>query len=127
MEPSRPIWRRRSERRYSGGGPASIDQHHPVRVYLGGAASIRSWRLGVSAHTGLQMRADKGLTSTRRRAPTTSEAQAARRARPTEDFGSNTYIAIAHNGTGSGVQVAQLTNTPELSFNDLISHHSIQT
>ena len=36
MEPSRPIWRRRSERRYSGGGPASIDQHNPVRVYLGG-------------------------------------------------------------------------------------------
>ena len=42
------------------------------------------------------------------------------------DVGSNTYIAVAHNGTGSGVQVAQLTNTPGLSFNDLISHHSIQ-
>ena len=43
------------------------------------------------------------------------------------DVGSNTYIAIAHNGTGSGVQVAQLNNTPGLSFAGLVSQYSIQT
>ena len=43
------------------------------------------------------------------------------------DVGSNTDISIANSGTGSGVLVAQLTNTPGLGFADLVSHHSIQT
>ena len=43
------------------------------------------------------------------------------------DVGSNTDISIANSGSGSGVLVAQLTNTPGLGSADMVSHHSIQT
>ena len=41
--------------------------------------------------------------------------------------GNATDISIANTGMGSGVLVAQLTNTPKLGFADLISHNPIST